>query len=419
LPDSRGRLYRNALAAVAALLIVQILAALPVAQAAPIPTNNTATVPAAAVAQAQDWLNRIVELTNQERAKRGLAPLTIDAALNNSAQAHSQDMADHDYFSHTGQNGSTAGQRITAGGFAPLWAYGENIAAGQPSADEVMQAWMNSAEHRDNILSPDYTHIGVGFAYNANTTYHWYWTQHFASHGPVQAQPPAQPAPQPTDVPPQPTAVPPQPTAVPLPTRIPTLAPPTATPVPPTPTPVPPTPFPTTTPQPGAPQSIAQGFIARVVELTNQERAKAGLQPLVLDAGLSNAAQAHSQDMASRNYFGHTGLDGSTVGQRLAAAGYSPLDWYGENIAAGQPTPEDVVAAWMSSPGHRANILQAQYHNIGVGYAYSASATYRHYWTQDFGSHGTTAPTPTPTPKPVVRWSQWRFLPIFRNTTIG
>ena len=147
----------------------------------------------------------------------------------------------------------------------------------------------------------------------------------------------------------------------------------------------------------GSPSQVRQpasldDMLQRVVDLTNQERAKQGLPPLTVDPSLCSSAQAHSQDMASKNYFSHTGSDGSDVGQRIAAAGYSPIYAYGENIAAGQSTPEEVVNAWMNSEGHRANILSPYYTHIGVGYAYSGGSTYKSYWTQDFGSHGQAAP---------------------------
>ena len=99
---------------------------------------------------------------------------------------------------------------------------------------------------------------------------------------------------------------------------------------------------------------------------------------------MADAARGHSEDMGLQDYFSHTSLDGRTAGDRIEDAGYT-WNAYGENIAAGQPTPEDVIDGWMSSSGHRANILDPNFCDIGVGYAYVAASTYRHYWTQDFG----------------------------------
>jgi hypothetical protein len=121
-----------------------------------------------------------------------------------------------------------------------------------------------------------------------------------------------------------------------------------------------------------------------VIDLVNAERAAEGLHPLNLDPNLATAARNHSEDMGLQDYFSHTSIDGRTVPERITAAGYF-YNTYGENIAAGQPTPEDVIDAWMASSGHRANILNSNFCDIGVGYAYLAGSTYRHYWTQDFG----------------------------------
>jgi uncharacterized protein YkwD len=89
--------------------------------------------------------------------------------------------------------------------------------------------------------------------------------------------------------------------------------------------------------------------------------------------------------MARNDFFSHTGSDGSSPGQRISRAGYR---WwtYGENIAAGYPSPEHVVDAWMNSAGHRANILNPDFRDIGVGYIYKPDTTYGHYWTQDMGA---------------------------------
>ena len=125
-------------------------------------------------------------------------------------------------------------------------------------------------------------------------------------------------------------------------------------------------------------------FESEVIDLVNVERAMQGLHPLSYDHQLAAAARDHSEDMGLQDYFSHTSLDGRTVPERITVAGYA-YNTYGENIAGGQSTPEDVIDAWMSSPGHRANILNSNFCDIGVGYAYLAGSTYRHYWTQDFG----------------------------------
>ena len=116
----------------------------------------------------------VVYLVNAERASR-CGPLAVDERLATAAQRHSDDMAAHDYFSHTSLNGDTLADRAEAAGFTG-GTLGENIAAGQRSPEEVMAAWMASAGHRANILNCDYTVIGVGLNQDG-----WYWTQMFGA----------------------------------------------------------------------------------------------------------------------------------------------------------------------------------------------------------------------------------------------
>lgn len=119
----------------------------------------------------------------------------------------------------------------------------------------------------------------------------------------------------------------------------------------------------------------------KVVELVNIERQKAGLPALKLDAAISNVARTKSKDMATNNYFAHQSPTYGSAGDMLRQFGISWRAW-GENIAAGQATPEIVVNAWMNSSGHRANILSPNFNKIGVGYETNASG--RPYWTQIF-----------------------------------
>ncbi|WP_028799601.1 sigma-70 family RNA polymerase sigma factor [Streptomyces sp. 142MFCol3.1] len=129
-------------------------------------------------------------------------------------------------------------------------------------------------------------------------------------------------------------------------------------------------------------QSAPTNTVTQVVALVNKERAAAGCGPLTEDPQLEDAAQAHSDDMAARNFFEHTNPDGTDPGQRITAAGYR-WSTYGENIAQGQQTPEAVMESWMNSPGHRANILNCSFKNIGVGVHRGSGGP---WWTQDFGA---------------------------------
>ncbi|WP_327032487.1 CAP domain-containing protein [Micromonospora ureilytica] len=118
-----------------------------------------------------------------------------------------------------------------------------------------------------------------------------------------------------------------------------------------------------------------------VVDLVNAERAKAGCKALSIDDKLMTAAQRHSQDQADHQNMSHTGSDGSNAGTRLDRAGYT---WrtYGENVAWNQKNPAAVMDAWMNSSGHRANILNCAFTEIGVGIANSNGP----YWTQVFAA---------------------------------
>ncbi|MHC3470012.1 CAP domain-containing protein [Streptomyces sp. 7R007] len=120
----------------------------------------------------------VVGLTNRERARAALPPLAVDPFLTRAAQAHSADMVARAFYSHTSPEGGRPWDRAAAAG-ARHRSVGENIACGQRFAAEVVEGWMNSPGHRANILKPDFTHIGVGFAGGgpAGT----YWTQLFGA----------------------------------------------------------------------------------------------------------------------------------------------------------------------------------------------------------------------------------------------
>lgn len=108
--------------------------------------------------------------------------------------------------------------------------------------------------------------------------------------------------------------------------------------------------------------------------------------PLTWHAQLESAAIAHSRDMATRNFFGHTNPDGLTSVQRIVSAGYSPFTWAGENIAAGYDSSEAVLQGWLTSPGHCENIMRADYIHFAVACATNPNSDYGTYWTQTFGA---------------------------------
>ncbi|MEU6132604.1 CAP domain-containing protein [Saccharopolyspora sp. NPDC047091] len=126
---------------------------------------------------------------------------------------------------------------------------------------------------------------------------------------------------------------------------------------------------------------------AEIVDRTNQVRAEAGCGPLAPAPGLEQSAQAHAADMAEQNYFAHS--DAVSPARALPHAEVLPrAEVLGENIAAGNAAAAETFHQWITSPGHRANILDCRFTGIGVGHAYDPSSTYGHYWVQEFA--GTT-----------------------------
>ncbi|MGP4078448.1 SafA/ExsA family spore coat assembly protein [Pseudalkalibacillus sp. R45] len=119
---------------------------------------------------------QVVDLVNQERAKHGLHPLKANWELSRVARYKSKDMLQNNYFSHTSPTYGSPFQMMRDFGISYRTA-GENIAAGQTTAQAVMNAWMNSDGHRKNILSSNYKEIGVGYAKGGS--YGHYWTQMF------------------------------------------------------------------------------------------------------------------------------------------------------------------------------------------------------------------------------------------------
>ena len=125
---------------------------------------------------ASNYEQKVAELVNIERQKNGLAPLTLDSTISDVARMKSKDMSDNNYFAHQSPTYGSAGDMLTK--FGVKWsAWGENIAAGQRTPEEVVNAWMNSEGHRANILSPNFSKIGVGYVNNGRPN----WTQMFTN----------------------------------------------------------------------------------------------------------------------------------------------------------------------------------------------------------------------------------------------
>ncbi|HUS32616.1 MAG TPA: CAP domain-containing protein [Kofleriaceae bacterium] len=131
----------------------------------------------------------------------------------------------------------------------------------------------------------------------------------------------------------------------------------------------------------------------------NDYRAANGLAPLQVSVALTQASDFHSRDMATKSYFSHDSQDGTTWSARIRRY-YDHNTYLAENIAAGNAGGDATFTQWKNSPGHDANMKGASYRVIGIARAYDAAATYRWYWTTDFGGYVDEVMTPDATTPP-------------------
>ena len=127
----------------------------------------------------QDYASLMLAAVNTQRATKGLSPLCLNKKLHVAAQAHSDDMAANNFMAHKGSDGSTMSQRITLAGYDWV-SVAENVAAGQVTVDAVMQGWIDSPKHLENIMG-DHTMFASAYAFNEHGTYQHYWTQEFGT----------------------------------------------------------------------------------------------------------------------------------------------------------------------------------------------------------------------------------------------
>lgn len=137
------------------------------------------------------------------------------------------------------------------------------------------------------------------------------------------------------------------------------------------------------------PLGCPNGFEHETVAEINLRRALVSLPAVSMDVRLMEAAQLHSDDMATNDFFSHTGTGGTSQVERVEVAGYVSWLALGETIAAGYPTPADVVQGWIDSPPHQAILLGSPYLHVGVGHSFSGGSTWGHYWTANFGDTAT------------------------------
>jgi uncharacterized protein YkwD len=149
--------------------------------------TNTATVTSepgtCAYTENSGFESTLIALINEGRIAKGLTALSTNNMLTAAARGHSQDMACQDYFSHTGLDGSTSASRVEAQGYSYSWV-GENIYGGSGSYNSPEQAylyWVGSQAHYDNMMNSNFSEIGIGYVYCADSMYGGYFTANFAS----------------------------------------------------------------------------------------------------------------------------------------------------------------------------------------------------------------------------------------------
>lgn len=174
------RCARNGLAAIIIAFLICIFGSAPAVPSARAATTYRVFAPIAS-SPPSFWSPQelqAVDLINQHRRASGCAPVQLNQELGVAAKNHSRDMAEQNYFSHTGLNGSTYWQRAQAANY-PYWASGEIIGAGYTTGAEVVTGWMNSQGHRSIILTCNNDDIGIGFYSKSGSQWQHYWTAVF------------------------------------------------------------------------------------------------------------------------------------------------------------------------------------------------------------------------------------------------
>jgi len=156
--------------------VVALSGCTPPGPAVPAPAGAPQPAPATGT-----WVAQMLVRINAERTAVGAAPLELCARLTTAAQAHSEDQAATGTMSHIGSNGSTMTQRVETTGYIGWRSLAENVAAGYPDANTVMNGWMNSTGHRANLLSASSAHVGLGRATSGSGSL--YWAQNFGRGG--------------------------------------------------------------------------------------------------------------------------------------------------------------------------------------------------------------------------------------------
>jgi len=261
--------------------------------------------------------SQLFSLINQERQRAGVALLASDAQLFKVARLKAQDFVDNNYFSHTSPTYGPYRSMLTRFGIQYVNA-GENLAASY-SASRAHTALMASTANKANILNSGYKRVGIGIAVKGS---YKYYVEMFVDGG--VAQPPAGGGIQPPAQPP-------------------------------------------VTPGGGTAGTTA-GLTAdeqKMLDLVNSERAKMGLSQLSPNLKATEVARLKARDMIAKNYFSHTSPTYGSPFDMMKQFGIS-YRYAGENLA-GAPSTDIAHTNLMNSPGHRANILNSNYREVGIG----------------------------------------------------
>lgn len=266
----------------------------------------------------------MVQLVNLERTRSGLPQLASDSLLSKIARLKAQDFIDNNYFAHASPTYGTFREMLTRFG-AIYTNAGENLALSY-SVTRAHTALMNSTGNKANILNPGYKRVGIGIVVKNSKKY---IVQVFTDGGQTSSGGTTQP---PGINPPQP----PQP--------------------------------PSTGTNPGTPDPGTAGLTAdeqRMLSLVNSERAKYGLAPLAANLKLTQVARLKAKDLIDKNYFSHTSPTYGSPFDMMKQFGIT-YRTAGENLA-GAPGVDTAHTNLMNSPGHRANILNGSFKEVGIG----------------------------------------------------
>ncbi|WP_051273352.1 CAP domain-containing protein [Desulfotruncus alcoholivorax] len=279
---------------------------------------------------------QMLQLVNTERAKQGIKPLQMDSSLLKLARQKARDMIDNNYFDHTSPTYGSPFEMMRNAGISYSYA-GENLAKAA-TVNGAHTALMNSSGHRANILNENYDRVGIGIIGSGG---YKYVVQMFTGG---QSGGSSVPAPRP------------KPAPAPEPAPSPNLAPA-------------PGPAPSPSPTSGADQNFGTNILTadelKMFRLVNRERAANGVTPLKINENLVKLARMKAQDMIKYNYFDHNSPTYGSPFEMMQKYGVS-YSYAGENLA-GAPTVDSAHTNLMNSEGHRRNILNPNFTEVGIG----------------------------------------------------